>query len=133
MLCSVRMGLTGGSMNEYPSVLLEPREYQLYFLLARTKYIDLKNGFLFSSLGSSTVWYSCFFFFFSIFHFDYRNCLQCRQQILQSTTQLTAQVTYSSANNCGTLQYFLLSYVCYTTTDSVALPAIKLQRNVSLL
>lgn len=41
--------------------------------------------------------------------------------------------TYSSANNCGTLQYFLLSYVCYTTTDSVALPAIKLQRNVSLL
>lgn len=67
MLCSVRMGLTGGSMNEYPSVLLEPREYQLYFLLARTKYIDLKNGFLFSSLGSSTVWYSCFFFFFQFF------------------------------------------------------------------
>lgn len=132
MLCSVTMGLTGGSMNEYSSVLLEPREYQLYFLLARTKYIDLKNGLLFSLLGSSTVWYSCCFFF-SIFHFDYRNCLQCRQKILQSTTQLTAQVTYSSANNCGTLQYFLLSYVCYTTTDSVALPAIKLQRNVSLL
>ena len=63
MLCSVTMGLTGGSMNEYPSVLLEPREYQLYFLLARTKYIDLKNGFLFSLLGSSTVWYSCWFFF----------------------------------------------------------------------
>lgn len=63
MLCSVTMGLTGGSMNEYSSVLLEPREYQLYFLLARTKYIDLKNGFLFSLLGSSTVWYSCCFFF----------------------------------------------------------------------
>lgn len=121
MLCSVRMGLTGASMNEYPSVLLEPREYQLYFLLARTKYIDLKNGFLFSSLGSSTVWYSCFFFF-SIFHFDYRNCLQCRQKILQSTTQnlqhrlLTAVliivVPYNTScyHTCVTLLLIALRY-----------------------
>lgn len=120
MLCSVRMGLTGGSMNEYPYVLLEPREYQLYFLLARTKYIDLKNGFLFSSLGSSTVWYSCFFF--SIFHFDYRNCLQCRQKILQSTTQnlqhrlLTAVliivVPYNTScyHTCVTLLLIALRY-----------------------
>ena len=122
MLCSVRMGLTGGSMNEYPSVLLEPREYQLYFLLARTKYIDLKNGFLFSSLGCLTVWYSCFFFFFSIFHFDYRNCLQCRQKILQSTTQnlqhrlLTAVliivVPYNTScyHTCVTLLLIALRY-----------------------
>ena len=60
------MGLTGGSMNEYPYVLLEPREYQLYFLLARTKYIDLKNGFLFSSLASSTMVFLFFFFQFFI-------------------------------------------------------------------
>ena len=122
MLCSVTMGLTGGSMNEYPSVLLEPREYQLYFLLARTKYIDLKNGFLFSLLGSSTVWYSCCFFFFSIFHFDYRNCLQCRQKILQSTTQnlrhriLTAVliivVPYNTScyHTCVTLLLIALRY-----------------------
>ena len=121
MLCSVTMGLTGGSMNEYSSVLLEPREYQLYFLLARTKYIDLKNGLLFSLLGSSTVWYSCCFFF-SIFHFDYRNCLQCRQKILQSTTQnlqhrlLTAVliivVPYNTScyHTCVTLLLIALRY-----------------------
>ena len=120
------MGLTGGSMNEYPSVLLEPREYQLYFLMARTKYIDLKNGFLFSLLGSSTVWYSCFFFQFFILITETVYSVDKKYYNLQHRT-------YSSANNCGTLQYFLLSYVCYTTTDSVALPAIKLQRNVSLL
>lgn len=120
MLCSVRMGLTGGSMNEYPYVLLEPREYQLYFLLARTKYIDLKNGFLFSSLGSSTMVF--LFFFFSIFHFDYRNCLQCRQKILQSTTQnlqhrlLTAVliivVPYNTScyHTCVTLLLIALRY-----------------------
>lgn len=120
MLCSVRMGLTGGSMNEYPYVLLEPREYQLYFLLARTRYIDLKNGFLFSSLGSSTMVF--LFFFFSIFHFDYRNCLQCRQKILQSTTQnlqhrlLTAVliivVPYNTScyHTCVTLLLIALRY-----------------------
>lgn len=120
MRCSVRMGLTGGSMNEYPSVLLEPREYQLYFLSARTKYIDLKNGFL--SLRWEVQLYGIPVFIFKIFHFDYRNCLQCRQKILQSTTQnlqhrlLTAVliivVPYNTScyHTCVTLLLIALRY-----------------------
>ena len=120
MLCSVTMGLTGGSMNEYPSVLLEPREYQLYFLMARTKYIDLKNGFLFSLLGSSTVWYSCFFFQFFILITE--TVYNVDKKILQSTTQnlqhrlLTAVliivVPYNTScyHTCVTLLLIALRY-----------------------
>lgn len=62
------------------------------------------------------------FFFFSIFHFDYRNCLQCRQKILQSTTQnlrhriLTAVliivVPYNTScyHTCVTLLLIALRY-----------------------
>ena len=122
MLCSVTMGLTGGSMNEYAYVLLEPREYQLYFLLARTKYIDLKNGFLFSSLGTSTVWYSCFFFFFQFFILITETVYNVDKKILQSTTQnlqnrlLTAVliivVPYNTScyHTCVTLLLIALRY-----------------------
>ena len=72
-------------------------------------------------------------FIFKIFHFDYRNCLQCRQKILQSTTQ-NLQHRLLTAVLIIVVPYNTSCYhTCYTTTDSVALPAIKLQRNVSLL